>query len=227
MTSSAGPRPPAHLRRRFRAPPPAARRLCLWVARTLMMYFPGSFGPLHFGVLHCRGGGLGNSTCSPPNIWASFIAAPVPTARASASSAHGLCGTYRRVPPKSRISTLLPIPCRPGQPGELIRSAPFYEYQLSYKVSVVRILYHSRSPTGQDVAASGVADGFQTRRLSPGGWPVIAWAHEFTGSAPQCAPLLRSATSTTAHCFPCMRAWVSPSWPQTELGLGMVSARRL
>ena len=84
-----------------------------------------------------------------------------------------------------------PAPLPPGQPGELIRSAPFYEYQLSYKVSVVRILYHSRSPTGQDVAASGVVL-IPDKPPPPGGWPVIAWAHEFTGSAPLCAPSLVS-----------------------------------
>ena len=82
-----------------------------------------------------------------------------------------------------------PVPLPAGRPGELIRSEPFYEYLLSYEISAFRILYHSRSSKGEDVAVSGVVllpDG------SPpaGGWPVIAWAHEFTGSARQCAPSL-------------------------------------
>ncbi len=53
----------------------------------------------------------------------------------------------------------------------------------------MRILYHSRDSSGQDVAASGVV-------LTPdqpppaGGWPVIAWAHGFTGIARRCAPSL-------------------------------------
>jgi Secretory lipase len=84
-----------------------------------------------------------------------------------------------------------PDPLPPGKPGELIRSAPFYEYQLFYKISVVRILYHSRSPTGQDVAVSGVVL-LPDRTPPPGGWPIIAWAHEFIGAARQCAPSLVS-----------------------------------
>ena len=84
-----------------------------------------------------------------------------------------------------------PDPLPPGKPGELIRSAPFYEYQLFYRISVVRILYHSRAANGQDVAASGVVL-FPDKTPPPGGWPIIAWAHEFTGSARQCAPSLVS-----------------------------------
>jgi hypothetical protein len=84
-----------------------------------------------------------------------------------------------------------PDPLPPGKPGQLIRSASFYEYQLFYKITVVRILYHSRSPTGQDVAVSGVVL-VPDKTPPPGGWPLIAWAHEFTGSARQCAPSLVS-----------------------------------
>lgn len=82
-----------------------------------------------------------------------------------------------------------PNPLPAGKPGELIRSEPFGEYDLPYEISVVRILYHSRSPNGKDVAVSGVVlvpDGAQPA----GGWPVIAWAHDFIGSARQCAPSL-------------------------------------
>jgi pimeloyl-ACP methyl ester carboxylesterase len=77
-----------------------------------------------------------------------------------------------------------------GKPGELIRSEPFDQYDLPYEISAVRILYHSRSPSGEDVAVSGVVlvpDGTPPA----GGWPVIAWAHDFIGSARQCAPSLR------------------------------------
>jgi pimeloyl-ACP methyl ester carboxylesterase len=51
------------------------------------------------------------------------------------------------------------------------------------------MLYHSISPSGEDVAVSGVVlvpDG-----TPPAGrWPIIAWAHDFVGSARQCAPSL-------------------------------------
>jgi pimeloyl-ACP methyl ester carboxylesterase len=83
-----------------------------------------------------------------------------------------------------------PNPLPAGKPGELIRSEPFDEYDLPHEISAFRILYHSRSPNGEDVAVSGVAlvpDGTPPA----GGWPVIAWAHNFIGSARQCAPSLR------------------------------------
>jgi hypothetical protein len=60
---------------------------------------------------------------------------------------------------------------------------------LSADFFAVRILYHSRSANGQDVVASGVVlvpEGTPPAR----GWPVIAWAHGFTGAARQCAPSL-------------------------------------
>jgi pimeloyl-ACP methyl ester carboxylesterase len=83
-----------------------------------------------------------------------------------------------------------PHPLPAGKPGEQIRSEPFGEYDLPYEISAVRILYHSRSPNGEDAAVSGVVlipDGTPPA----GGWPVIAWAHDFIGSARQCAPSLQ------------------------------------
>ena len=83
----------------------------------------------------------------------------------------------------------VPTPLPAGRPGQLIRSAPFSEYALPPEVSAVRILYHSRSASGEDVVTSGVVlvpEGAPP----PGGWPVIAWAHGFSGAARQCAPSL-------------------------------------
>jgi Secretory lipase len=82
-----------------------------------------------------------------------------------------------------------PIPLPPGKPGELIRKEDFDEYDLSPGVSVTRILYHSRSAQGADVASSG-AVLYPEGHPPPGGWPVIAWAHDLRGIAPQCAPSL-------------------------------------
>jgi pimeloyl-ACP methyl ester carboxylesterase len=102
---------------------------------------------------------------------------------APAKSAHA----RRTLPLTKFYDTSNPLPV--GKPGGLIRSEAFDEYDLPYEISAFRILYHSRSPSGEDVAASGVVlvpDG-----TSPvGGWPVIAWAHDFTGCARQCAPSL-------------------------------------
>ncbi|MGO9991483.1 MAG: lipase family protein [Steroidobacteraceae bacterium] len=76
------------------------------------------------------------------------------------------------------------------KPGELLRQAPFTGYTLPAGARAVRILYHSLSADGGDVATSGVV-------LIPaggppsGGWPVIAWAHGTTGVARLCAPSLQ------------------------------------
>jgi len=93
----------------------------------------------------------------------------------------------RRLPLGKFYETPDPLPS--GKPGELIRSEQAYDYHLSYEASTYRILYHSRSTQGKDVAVSGVVlvpDG----EPPAGGWPVIAWAHEFVGAARQCAPSL-------------------------------------
>jgi len=82
-----------------------------------------------------------------------------------------------------------PHPLPPSKPGELIRSEAIDEYSLPYELSAVRILYHSRTAHGEDVAVSAVVlipDG----KPPASGWPVIAWAHEFRGVARQCAPSL-------------------------------------
>ena len=111
------------------------------------------------------------------------------------------CGAQNQTPPPPRKANHgpratplgkfyeTPEPLPAGKPGELIRSEQADEYRLSYEVSTFRILYHSLSPQGKDVAVSGVVlvpDGTPP----VGGWPVIAWAHDFAGSARQCAPSL-------------------------------------
>lgn len=101
-------------------------------------------------------------------------------------------------PHKRRIPRTLPLtrfydtphPLPAGTPGELIRSQPFDEYELPYSVSAVRILYHSRSAAGEDVATSGVVLFPYDKTPPAGGWPVIAWAHGATGVARSCAPSL-------------------------------------
>jgi hypothetical protein len=104
----------------------------------------------------------------------------------TAVSTH-LSGSRRQLPLTKFYDTPKPLPA--GKAGELIRSEPIDEYHLSADFSAFRILYHSRSASGQDVVASGVVlvpEGTPPAR----GWPVIAWAHGFTGAARQCAPSL-------------------------------------
>jgi len=95
---------------------------------------------------------------------------------------------FRRLLPLTDFYTT-PSPLPAGQPGELIRSEEFNEYQIPEGVSAFRILYYSRSARGTDVAASGVVLT-PDRQPPSGGWPVIAWAHGFTGTARRCAPSL-------------------------------------
>jgi hypothetical protein len=83
-----------------------------------------------------------------------------------------------------------PDPFPAGKPGALIRSQAIEQYDIPYSVSVVRILYHSRSASGEDVAASGVVLFPYEKKPPAAGWPVIAWAHGSTGVARRCAPSL-------------------------------------
>lgn len=82
-----------------------------------------------------------------------------------------------------------PSPLPAAQPGTLIRSERFSGYDLPPGASAVRILYHSTSRDGRDVAASGVVL-IPAGTAPTGGWPVIAWAHGTSGVARQCAPSL-------------------------------------
>ncbi len=93
----------------------------------------------------------------------------------------------RNLPLTKFYDTPNPLPA--GKPGTVIRSEPFDEYDLPPGVSAVRILYHSQSAAGNDVAVSGVVL-IPDETPPAGGWPVIAWAHESTGVARACAPSL-------------------------------------
>lgn len=83
-----------------------------------------------------------------------------------------------------------PDPLPQGKPGTLIRSQEFDQYEIPYSITAIRILYHSRSASGTDVAVSGVVLFPYDKKPPAGGWPVIAWAHGSTGIARACAPSL-------------------------------------
>lgn len=109
-------------------------------------------------------------------------------AQAQTTAAPRRSDALRPLPLTAFYDTPQPLP--PGKAGELIRAEPFDDYDLPYTVSAVRILYHSRSATGEDVASSGVVL-FPTDAKPPvGGWPLVAWAHGATGVARICAPSL-------------------------------------
>jgi pimeloyl-ACP methyl ester carboxylesterase len=112
------------------------------------------------------------------NVYAQ-IQAPAPVRRSD---------VVRELPITKFYNTPDPFPA--GKPGALIRSQEIEQYDLPYSVSAVRILYHSRSANGEDVAASGVVLFPYEKKPPAGGWPVIAWAHGSTGVARRCAPSL-------------------------------------
>jgi hypothetical protein len=83
----------------------------------------------------------------------------------------------------------LPDPLPLGKPGDLIRSTEFDQYDLPPEVNALRFVYHSKSSAGDDVGVSGVIL-FPDAKPPAEGWPIIAWAHSWTGVARSCAPSL-------------------------------------
>ena len=82
----------------------------------------------------------------------------------------------------------VPSPLPHAKPGTVISTAPFTGGSaLSNASRNTFVLYHTVSPTGKDVAVSGVV-AIPKGEPPPDGWPVLSWAHGTTGNAPQCAP---------------------------------------
>jgi pimeloyl-ACP methyl ester carboxylesterase len=69
-------------------------------------------------------------------------------------------------------------------PGTLIRSTPI---AAPSGAKAWKVLYHSRSVDGQDIAVSGVVV-VPSGAAPKGGRPVVTWGHGTTGLADQCAP---------------------------------------
>ncbi len=91
--------------------------------------------------------------------------------------------------PRSRFYDA-PRPLPHAAAGTLIRSRRTHAYRVGdERVRGVRILYHSRTSTGADVAVSGVVL-VPNGSPPPGGWPIVADAHGSSGSGVPCAPSL-------------------------------------
>jgi alpha-beta hydrolase superfamily lysophospholipase len=94
-----------------------------------------------------------------------------------------------------------PNPLPPEPPGTLIRAEEITGVpNVPSGAEFWRILYHSRTATGADVAVSGyviVPGG----KVPAGGHPVIAWAHGTTGTARTCAPSLVPGPSDGAGLY--------------------------
>jgi len=121
-------------------------------------------------------------------VAATLFAARVAYAQVPASAPERRSEVYHGLPITKFYDSPVPLPI--AKPGALIRSEEFDEYELPFSVSAVRILYHSKSASGDDVAASGVVLFPYGKKPPLGGWPVIAWAHSPVGVARACAPSL-------------------------------------
>ena len=84
----------------------------------------------------------------------------------------------------------VPSPLPPGEPGDVIRSEVVPAPGLNG--TLLRVMYHSRSVQGADIAVTGLIAVPRTAAPA-GGHPVMAWAHGTTGIADECAPSLDSA----------------------------------
>ncbi len=119
------------------------------------------------------------------------------------------CGGRRPAAPPSdqplakiSIPAFYSAPFPPGKPGQLIHAEPL---PVSGSLRAWRILYHSTSVTGTDIAVSGIVVAPATAPAR-GGRPIIAWAHGTTGSGDSCAPSVQpNPVSTIEDAAPLLR----------------------
>lgn len=110
------------------------------------------------------------------------LAAPVPAASRAAQVPAAQLPSFYEVP--------TPLPA--GEPGAIVKSEVVPAEGLHG--TLYRVMYHSRSVQGADIAVTGlvvVPEG----PAPAGGWPVMSWAHGTTGIADSCAPSLDAAGS--------------------------------
>ncbi len=89
-----------------------------------------------------------------------------------------------------------PLPLEP--PGSVIRAQALAAGAgLPAGATAYRVLYHSQTLSGGDVAVSGMVVVPGGRR-PVGGFPILAWAHGTTGTAAGCAPSLEGIASLPA-----------------------------
>ncbi len=97
------------------------------------------------------------------------------------------------VPARPTAFYAVPVPLDAEPPGSVIRAAIVRTTgSLPVGTTVERVLYHSESAGGGDVAVSGlvvIPAGPPPR----GGFPIVAWAHGTAGLAPKCAPSVTGA----------------------------------
>src|ERR1035437_5675782 len=81
-----------------------------------------------------------------------------------------------------------PDPLPAAAPGSIVRSEPIpHAVGLPAQATAYRVLYHSESTTGADIAVSGTVV-IPARPPPVTGYPIVTWAHGTTGLADACAP---------------------------------------
>ena len=91
-----------------------------------------------------------------------------------------------------------PSPLPDAPPGTIIRSQPLpSDPGLPAGTRSWRVLFHTTSLSGADLAESGVVV-VPGGAPPPGGFPIVSWAHGTTGVASGCAPSV-SGTSTIPY----------------------------
>jgi pimeloyl-ACP methyl ester carboxylesterase len=106
-----------------------------------------------------------------------------PTTASSTTTAKADGGPVE-VPPADDLYALA-VPLEPGEPGDVI--AVQAVEGLDVEATVLRVLYHSESIAGDDIAVSGII-AVPTTPAPAGGRVVLSWAHGTTGIADECAP---------------------------------------
>ncbi len=86
----------------------------------------------------------------------------------------------------------VPDPLSPAPPGAIIRAQLLPASDgIPARSTGYRILYHSESINGTDIAVSGVVI-VPGKPAPPGGYRIVSWAHGTTGLAASCAPSMWS-----------------------------------
>jgi fermentation-respiration switch protein FrsA (DUF1100 family) len=87
----------------------------------------------------------------------------------------------------------VPDPLPAGAPGDVIRTEP--QAVDGLHGTMQRVMYHSRSITGADIAVTGLV-AVPSTAPPAGGYPIVTWAHGTTGIADECAPSLQPGSFT-------------------------------
>ena len=111
-----------------------------------------------------------------------------------AQSAPSEPNTYDRptrtlTPPFQGAPTLPPPDLTDDGPGSLVRVEPIVDNESFQEndAAAVKIAFRSTSGTGEPTVVTGLA-AIPPGSPPPGGWPVVAFGHEMTGTMNKCAP---------------------------------------